>query len=86
MFDETSYWVSRWDVKSLASDMARCCLSREEDIVPLESNPSAILIPVTRTFYEGQVDTLMTSEVPWSGFWCFSRARLASIRLSLALS
>jgi hypothetical protein len=36
-------------------------------------------------FYDGQADGL-TLEVFWLVFWCFSSARLASIRLSLALS
>ncbi len=36
-------------------------------------------------FYDGQADGL-TLEVSWSVFRCFSSARVASIRLSLALS
>jgi hypothetical protein len=36
-------------------------------------------------FYDGQPDGL-APEISWFGFWCFSNARLASIRLSLALS
>jgi hypothetical protein len=36
-------------------------------------------------FYDGQANGL-TLAVSWLVFWCFSSARVASIRLSLALS